>query len=89
MTVKEFNALRAKVYQEAIEMLPEAAELIRTEGVAYIYEIEDRKGQHGYAVVSRSSQVNSNTLRALGYDPDEPRIRLQLTLNRATKCAVF
>ena len=90
MTVKEYNKIRAAVFQAALENSAEVEEAIRVEGVAYIYDVQALPDKHVVLVLTHQAQLNDNVLRKLGFDnPEAATARLVMTLNRQTKCATF
>lgn len=89
MTVKEFNAIGARLYTDIVDHCPEVAELLRDpEGVVYIYDVQDARGHRAILPLTHRTQLNDNALRAVGVDPEHATCKLRLTLNRATKHAV-
>ena len=89
MTVKEFNAIGARLYADVVEHCPEVAELLGPEGVVYIYDVRDAAGHHAVLPLTHRTQLNDKTLRRAGIDPEHADCRLSFTLNRATRCATF
>lgn len=89
MTVKEFNAIGARLYADIVEHSPEVAELLRSEGTVYIYDVQDHRGQRAILTLTHRTQLNDHTLREAGIEPEGAICELRLTLNRTTKWAAF
>lgn len=89
MTVKEFNAIGARLYADIVGHCPEVAELLRSEGTVYIYDVRDVRGQRAILPLTRRTQLNDHALRGAGIEPEGAFCELRLTLNRATKHAAF
>lgn len=89
MTVKEYSALCAKIYADAVESSEDIRNTLEISGVAMVWEIRQADGKHAILVTSRKSQLNSFTLKELGFDPDLATAQLRMTLNRQTRCATL
>ena len=87
MTKKEFNQIRTAIFEEAIkiESIKKSLELSPN---VYIYELT-QADKHKYIELTHKTQLNDNTIRENGFNPEIVNVKLIMTLNRATKCASF
>lgn len=88
MTKKEYNALRVAIYNAAMQN-PEIKRTIDQNGVAQLWNAVDATGQHKILVLSARTQLNDNTFRDNGLDPETVAVRKLLTLNRQTGAATL
>ena len=86
MTIKDYNKIRSAVYEAAME-IPDVQEAIRVAGIARIIEVHQPPDKHGMLVLTSSTQLNDNTLRQHGFDPDGVDVRTRFVLHQQTKCA--
>lgn len=86
MTVKEYNKIRCAVYEAAMK-IPEIEEAVRICGIARIVEVKQLPDKHGVLVLTEKTQLNDNTLRAEGFDPEKAETHTRVVLHRQTKCA--
>lgn len=95
MKIKEYNKILSAAYNAAIE-IPEVAEALKTSNVAYMYDAKDVRGAafggsglHKIICLAKESQMNAETLRQNGFDPEETKVTLLCTVDRQTKTASF
>lgn len=86
MTVKEFNRIRHAAYLEAIK-IESVKNAFSTNNTVYIYDIAEGQ-KHQIEALSWESQMNDELLRQNGFTT-AARVRLIMTLNRATQAADF
>ena len=86
MTIKEYNKFRSAVYAAAMD-IPEVAEAVRIAGIAQIVEVHQLPDKHGILVLTAKTQLNDNTLRAHGFDPEKVDVKTRVILHQQTKCA--
>lgn len=89
MTKKEFNALRAGIYRVATQNEEIAASLKLVNRVR-VYEAEEHPGNaRRWYVCEYESQMNDETIRKSGLDPERTTVRLVLELDRPTKTVIL
>lgn len=88
MTVKEYNELRHSLYLEGLEH-EEIRKALDNAGVAYLYEIEQLPDKHSVVILTATTQMNSNMLRGLGFDPDASVVTQRLKYIRQRKIVEF
>ena len=86
MTIKEYNKFRSAVYASAME-IPDVQEAIRVAGIAQIVEVHQLPDKHGILVLTGRTQLNDNTLREHGFDPEKVDVKTRVVLHQNTKCA--
>lgn len=86
MTIKEYNKFRSAVYASAME-IPDVQEAIRVAGIAQIVEVHQLPDKHGILVLTARTQINDNTLREHGFDPEKVDVKTRVILHQNTKCA--
>lgn len=87
MKVKEMNRLRHMIFVEATQ-IEDVRNALATSDTVFIYDIRERE-KHRIEVLTRESQMNRKFLTDLGFNPDECRVELVMTVNRQTKTASF
>lgn len=88
MTVKEYNKIRREVFDVAMQN-DEIRRTVEENGVAYIVDMTEPSGKHGFLVLSQKTQINDSVLEEHGFDAETTTAKITMTLNRQTKCATF
>lgn len=89
MTIKEYNAVRAAIYAAGMDNL-EIKSCIDRAGICFLYEVTQLdSGAHKVFTLTDESQMNANTLREAGFDPDKCDVKLRLVYHQQTKCVTF
>ena len=88
MKIKEFNKIRNEIYAEGLKH-PEIAEALYYGGVCYLYDVLDASRNHAVLVLTAKTQLNENTLRNAGLDPETAMAKLVMTYHQQTKCVTF
>lgn len=89
MTTKTYNALRASLFQAAIQD-PEISEALRHTNRVRVYEAIERPGNASRRYVCvYETQMNDETIRQSGLDPERTTVRLVLELDRPTKTVIL
>lgn len=87
--IKDYNAIRAAIYAAGMEN-PEIAACIDRAGICYLYEVAQLDtGAHQAFALTDERQMNANTLRGAGFDPDACDVKLRLVYHQRTKCVTF
>lgn len=88
MNIKEFNTIRRAVFDAAIQ-IPEIADKLCATDTVLIYDLTQLPDKHIILPLNYKSQLNDNTLRAHGFNPDRVIVKVVMSLNRKTKCATW
>lgn len=89
MTIKEYNAVRAAIYAAGMEN-PEIKSCIDRAGICYLYEVAQLDtGAHKVFTLTAETQMNDNTLREAGFDPDKCDVKLRMVYHQQTKIVTF
>lgn len=89
MTTKAYNALRSSLFQAAIQD-PEISEALRYTNRVRVYEAIERPGNASRRYVcAYETQMNNETIRQSGLDPERTTVRLVLELDRPTKTVIL
>ena len=78
MTVKEINLLKRKMW-EVLMKNPEIADRVHSEGRATVVDLRDFSS-HAIMIVNRDSQINDNTIRDHGIDPNHAQVKKLFTV---------
>lgn len=87
MKVKEMSRIRHAMFVEAME-IDDVRNALAISDTAFIYDIMEGT-RHGIEVLTRESQMNRKFLTDLGFNPDQCKVKLVMTVNRQTKTASF
>ena len=89
MTTKAYNALRSSLFQAAIQD-PEISEALRYTNRVLVYEAIEMPGNASRRYVCvYETQMNDETIRQSGLDPERTTVRLVLELDRPTKTVIL
>lgn len=89
MTVKEFNTIRHAAYLAAMK-IPCVQAAFATNDAVYLYEVWEGN-LHKYFALSWETQMNDETLRKAGFNPDAQNLKIRriMVLDRVAKSATF
>ena len=88
MKIREFNRIRSEIYEAGLRN-PEIAEALYYGGICYLYDVIDGSRNRTVLALTAKSQLNANTIRNAGLDPETAKAELVMIYHQQTKCVSF
>ena len=87
---KELSSIRRATFEAAIK-LPEVQQAFAQSNGAqqiYIFQLEETPGnRHIWLALPYQTQINRETIKNVGFDPENTKVTLALTVDRGTRQA--